>query len=99
DLPSEEEQEPTEEQIESYKRAERRAFMSMIANAEWKTARLTPVVNEMKQPSLSTLMALYGIRPEDPDAMEQARKVIDVDKALKTPLRSLFSDAFGVDDS
>ncbi|MDR3544070.1 MAG: hypothetical protein P4L69_24405, partial [Desulfosporosinus sp.] len=46
DLPSEEEQEPTEEQIESYKRAERRAFMSMIANAEWKTARLTPVVNE-----------------------------------------------------
>lgn len=85
-----EEEEMSREAIDRYEIEKREILLGFIHKIGWRVNHLVQV-DESKRSALPTLMALFGIRPEDLGSMEQASKYIDVKKAMDTPLSSLFS--------
>lgn len=78
----------TQDQRDAYNKVEREAHLGMIDTGKWLIRPLKP---SHEEPSAAiTLMALFGIRPEDPDAIERASKVFDVKWAMRVPSSELF---------
>jgi len=80
----------TEEQIERHRAQKKAVFIDMIDNRpeQWVTRRLKPM-DDANVPSLYTLMTIFGIRPEDADALERASHIIDIKKAMATSVKDL----------
>lgn len=85
---------PTDEQYRAWKLSKNATFMRWIEEGDpkrWSVQQMLPQKGEC--PALLVLMSMFGIRPEDPDALEQAAKHFDVIKAFSTPASVLFSSS------
>jgi hypothetical protein len=76
----------TDEKEASFSEARKRVLGKVVnEGTRWVVNRLSPC-GHSRVSALPVFMQMFGIRPEDSDAMERARRIMDVDKLSKTPL-------------
>jgi hypothetical protein len=74
--------------LDAWTEEKRKVQLAMLNKPGWRARHLVPS-DPSQHNALPTLMAIFGIRPEDPDSLERAAKFIDIKKALNTPASRL----------